>query len=182
MGCHDKELRAADGRTIPNMAAAVAGADLVHGPVAAGQCAACHSVHGSLHARLLKQVDPDMLSPGDGFDIRNYALCFACHDQNLASPDAPGATQFRDGDRNLHAQHLRSERSHGCSDCHAVHTSRRPRLMADTVAYEGSAWNMPVAFVLEPEGGSCAPGCHEQIGYNRRVPQGRRPDMQGGKQ
>jgi predicted CXXCH cytochrome family protein len=179
LGCHNKPVKAADGRTIPEMASVIAGAPLVHGPVAAGNCAACHSVHGGSHSRLLKQVDPNTLT--GGFDLRNYALCGACHDQSLAVADAAAATQFRDGDTNLHWEHLQgSERSQGCNSCHAVHSSQGPRLIAETIAFEGSDWNMPIGFIMTPEGGSCAPGCHEPLSYSRTARGGTKPKKQGG--
>jgi predicted CXXCH cytochrome family protein len=165
MLCHDKAVTASDGRTVPSMGAALE-APLVHGPVRAGQCAACHSVHGANHARLLAQINPGILS-GD-FDIRNYALCFSCHDREMVFSESGSATEFRDGDTNLHRVHVRGAgRARGCGDCHAVHGAGRPRLIAESVPFEGSGWMMPLGFVLTADGGSCAPGCHEPLGYTR---------------
>jgi predicted CXXCH cytochrome family protein len=166
MNCHSEQVATLDGRHIAAMAATLAASPLVHGPVAAGNCAACHSVHGGQHARLLKEIYPTVLV--GGFDTRNYALCFSCHDQNLALVDTAEATRFRDGDVNLHRVHLQAgDRSRSCAACHAVHSSNRPRLIADTVAYDGSPWMMPMGFVLTPDGGGCSPGCHEPLDYSR---------------
>ncbi len=82
--------------------------------------------------------------------------------------NAPNATLFRDGAKNLHATHLQSaERSGGCSDCHSVHAGELPRLIVETVHYQGSEWATPMGFVLTDDGGGCAPGCHEPLAYSR---------------
>ncbi|MFG0283396.1 MAG: cytochrome c3 family protein, partial [Phycisphaerales bacterium JB039] len=144
----------------------IATAPVVHGAVRDGDCSACHSVHGGQHARLLRAVDPAVLTTP--FDARNYALCFSCHDSDLARE--PNATLFRDGQVNLHQTHLRSgDTSGSCRDCHAVHAGNQPRLIADTVDYQDSGWVTPMGFVLTEDGGSCAPGCHEPLSYSRRA-------------
>lgn len=161
--CHDKAQRAADGRTIPEIKSALA-APVVHGAIRAGDCSACHAVHGGTHSRLLREINPTLLA--GPYDERNFALCFSCHDRNLLAPDS--ATRFRDADRNLHAAHVKSDlNSHSCASCHSVHTSDLPRLMARTVRFEGSEWSMPINFSLTDTGGSCAPGCHEPMNYDR---------------
>jgi hypothetical protein len=50
-----------------------------------------------------------------------------------------------------------------------VHSSHRPRLIAQTAAYDGSEWKMPMGFFLTPDGGGCSPGCHEPLRYSRSV-------------
>jgi predicted CXXCH cytochrome family protein len=163
--CHSRPLAAADGRTIPDMTAVVSGNLQTHGVVAAGECAGCHSVHGGQHARLLKGLNSAVLI--GSFDISNYALCFSCHDPNLALGSGE-ATAFRDGDINLHRVHLQAgEQSRSCAACHAVHSSNHPRLIAETVPFQGSSWKMAMGFSLTPDGGMCAPGCHEPSGYAR---------------
>ena len=166
LSCHDKDVTASDGRRIPALAATLASSPVVHGAITHGDCSACHSVHGSTHERLLKEINPNVLS--GAYDVRNYALCFSCHNEQLATVSA--ATQFRDGDRNLHEVHMRSgDKSRGCADCHAVHASDLPRLIATNARYGGSDWAMPMGFVVRIDGGSCAPGCHEPMGYSRNV-------------
>jgi predicted CXXCH cytochrome family protein len=179
LSCHSAPVIAADGRAIPAMASML-DKPLVHG-AALVNCAGCHSVHGGQHARLLKAINPKVLL--GGFDIRNYALCFSCHDPELALSDRREATAFRHGDVNLHRVHLQAnragthgelvegERSRSCAACHAVHSSDLPRLIAESVAYDGSAWMMPMGFYLTSEGGGCAPGCHEPLEYSRRPAQ-----------
>jgi predicted CXXCH cytochrome family protein len=166
LSCHDKAVTARDGRTIPEMASLIARSPVVHGPVAAGDCGECHAVHGGEHAKLLRQLAPEILPRP--FDERNFALCFSCHDRALVMTEKGSATAFRDGERNMHRIHVVSEtKSRGCGSCHAVHASDHPRLIAGEVAFEGSGWMMPMNFVVEPEGGSCAPGCHEPMRYRR---------------
>ena len=164
LSCHEDAVTGADGRVIPAMGEAIASSPVVHGAVRHGDCSACHSVHGATHERLLREIDPDVL-PGP-YDRRNYALCFSCHDPDLA--EAGATTLFRDGARNLHEVHLRSESgASGCGACHAVHAGELPRLIATTVNYQGSDWGMPMGFELAPDGGSCAPPCHEPMSYHR---------------
>jgi predicted CXXCH cytochrome family protein len=178
LGCHSKERRASDGRMIPEMASSINGSQVVHGAVTLGGCGACHSVHGGQHARLLRELDPAVL--GGAFDVRNYALCFACHDQQLALAEAGEVTQFRNGDGegvNLHRKHLKAgDRSRGCGACHVVHAGGRPRLIADTVVYDRSEWKTPLGFFLTPDGGGCSPGCHEPLRYSRTAA----PQREGG--
>ena len=165
LSCHDKPVTAADGREVVALGSALEAAAMVHGAVTIGDCSACHSVHGGTHARLLRALNTTVfVGP---YDAQNYALCFACHDRRLA--ESPNATLFRDGGRNLHAAHLRSgEKSGGCSDCHSVHAGDQPRLIVETVRYQGSDWATPMGFSLTAEGGRCAPGCHEPLEYSRR--------------
>ena len=179
--CHSQPVKAADGRQVAAMPAGKAGNAFVHGPVAAGECATCHSVHGGNYARLLKRINAAALV--GKFDTRNYALCFSCHDSELLLSESASDTQFHSGKLNLHRLHLAStngDRTRSCSTCHVAHAGQRPRLIADTVSYEGSDWQVPMNFVLSPEGGSCAPGCHEPMSYRR---DGKQPELkvqQGG--
>ncbi len=176
LSCHDKPVVAADGRKIPEMSSTLAHAPAVHGAVRLGNCSDCHSVHGGTHAKLLRETNSKVLM--DAYDARNYALCFSCHDKNLAESGA--STAFRDGNRNLHEAHLRSgEKSRSCAACHAAHSSDLPRLMARSVNFEGSGWQMPMNFQLTADGGKCGPGCHEPLEYSRR-PGGVRTVKNGG--
>ncbi len=176
LSCHDKPVKAADGHTVIALGEELSKATVVHGAVKAGDCSACHSVHGATHERLLRQINTDVFA--GPFDVKNYALCFACHDPSLA--EVAGATSFRDGDKNLHQSHLRAgDQSRGCAACHAIHSGETPRLIAKTVNYQGSSWAMPMGFVITPTGGSCSPGCHEVLAYDRR-PGGYKANKNGG--
>lgn len=168
LSCHAKPLTAADGRAIPAMADALRNSPVVHGAIEHGDCSGCHTMHGGEHAKLLKGVPGTAL--GGSHDVRNFALCFACHDPKLI--ESSGTTQFRDGGRNLHEVHLKSDGkagtpSRGCASCHTAHGGSLPRLIATTVNFQGSGWAMPMKFELTADGGSCAPGCHEKLAYRR---------------
>lgn len=165
LSCHDKAQQGRDGRMVAAVGAALASAPVVHGAVRLGDCSACHSVHGSEHERLLRAGAANVLL--GAYDVKNYALCFSCHDANLA--EAGGATAFRDGEVNLHAVHLKSgERSRSCATCHSVHAGDLPRLIAKNVNLDGSTWSMGMGFTLTEEGGRCASACHETLSYSRR--------------
>ena len=167
LSCHGKPVEAADGRTIPDMTPLVESAEHRHGPVDHGRCSLCHSVHGSANPRLLRGKNPGLML--GGFDTRNYSLCFSCHDAALVTEaESVAVTAFRNGSQNLHNVHvLNRGRARSCSACHVVHGGRLPRLMAESVPYEGSPWKMPLGFVLTVRGGRCAPGCHEPMSYDR---------------
>lgn len=181
LSCHDTKQTAADGRTIPAMGELVNPQGLhggdEHNIRGHRECTGCHSVHGGNHTRLLRAVNEKV--PLGAYEARNYALCFSCHDPALASSAA--ATQFRDGDRNLHEVHLKpsDNKSRGCATCHSVHAVGEPRLIAKAVNFEGSGWAMPMNFKLTPDGGSCGSGCHEPLEYSRK-PGGARSKGKGG--
>lgn len=169
LSCHDEQVKTSTGRIVRNMAEVIRSAPFMHGPVASGNCAACHPVHGAQHERLLAEVNPAVIT-GD-FDMHSYTLCFTCHDQNMAMEETTVvSTGFRNGDVNLHFAHLRAKGSRGCADCHAIHAGDAPHLIAREVAYQGSDWMMPMEFMPTVNGGSCAPGCHEPLSYSRTAP------------
>lgn len=166
MKCHDKPIKANDGRTIADMSSAL-NRRFLHGPVRAGDCAACHSVHGGENARLLVKRFPDTFYAS--FDLTNYALCFSCHSDDLVLAEKTDSlTGFRDGDRNLHYLHVnRDTKGRTCKTCHDIHGSDRPDHIASDVPFEGSQWAMPINFSKTDTGGSCSPGCHETKTYRR---------------
>jgi predicted CXXCH cytochrome family protein len=167
--CHEKAVIATDGRTLPAMGAILASTNL-HGPVKTGDCSACHLPHAANQPNLLKQYFPDTFYAK--FDVKNYALCFSCHDQNLVlSAKTTALTNFRDGDRNLHFIHVnRAEKGRTCKTCHEIHGSDLPKHLATSVPFEGSTWSMPIHFEQRESGGTCTPGCHNQRSYNRNNP------------
>lgn len=166
--CHATPIVALSGRTIESIANLAGGGHDPHAAITQGECSACHSMHGASHAAAVKLVNQQV--PLGGFDLANYALCFSCHDTALTKSWA--ATQFRDGQMNLHELHLTRggdlDRSRACSACHALHESQQPRLIATSVNFEGSGWKMPMKFTLTQEGGTCGSSCHEPMTYSRR--------------
>jgi predicted CXXCH cytochrome family protein len=167
--CHDQELRATDGTMIQDIGETLADREFLHGPIRDGQCSPCHNVHGASHSRLLNERFTEAFYAS--YDLKNYALCFDCHVQNLVQDEETTAlTDFRDGDRNLHYVHVhRAEKGRTCRTCHEIHGSNIPRHIAESVPFEGSGWALPIRFQKLENGGSCAPGCHEPMTYAREA-------------
>jgi predicted CXXCH cytochrome family protein len=164
LGCHDRPQKAGE-RSVTNIAAWLDQNGVWHRPIRQQGCSGCHQPHGGEHARLLKAPFPDgFYAP---FDPKAYGLCFTCHDKRLATTKRTrSASNFRDGDRNLHFVHVnKRERGRTCRACHEVHASSRPRQIRESVPY--GRWLMPIAFEKSETGGACAPGCHERAVYTR---------------
>jgi predicted CXXCH cytochrome family protein len=141
--------------------------------VHAGDCTTCHVPHDSDFAPLLSaEFPPNKYVP---YSDSAYALCFSCHDlEMLEKPQTGSATEFRDGERNLHYVHVHDvKKGRSCQLCHAVHGTRGPSLVADAVPF--GKWNLPLKFVKTETGGSCAPGCHTPAVYDRTTP-GKKPE------
>lgn len=138
---------------------------VIHDPVRSGSCAVCHDPHAAPNQTLLRKSYAKMPYAVDSEGSNQ--LCFTCHAPALINLAVTNdATGFRDGDRNLHHLHgKRGDRGKSCSLCHAVHASTRPRLIADTVPFGN--WMMPIRFEKNDSGGSCAPGCHQKLSYDR---------------
>jgi len=85
-----------------------------HGPVAAGECTACHDPHSADQPKLLRQAQPE--------------LCFTCHDKVVEDPQKiklqPMKQLFEDDQAVLHPPF-----AEGCGDCHQSHASDQPRLL-----------------------------------------------------
>lgn len=168
--CHDQPIVAADGRTIAEVASAIRDSEFVHGPVRADHCSACHGIHGGERMHMLRQSFPESFY--DAFDVRDYALCFQCHEEGLVlERRTTQLTEFRQGDLNLHYVHVhRDRKGRTCRACHSIHGGDQPMLIAETIAFQGSPWLMPIRFELLEDGGSCAPGCHDPKTYRRSAP------------
>jgi len=150
-GCHDPKL--AVGKS-------------VHAPVAKGDCVGCHQVHGSDFRKILKADAPQELYRPFGTDA--FPLCFSCHDPQLAAAvTTDTATNFRNGDRNLHAVHVnKAGKGRACKLCHNPHASAQDRLINPKTPGFGS-WDIPIRFNVTPTGGGCSVGCHRTFRYDR---------------
>lgn len=137
-----------------------------HQPVAAGECVSCHAPHGSAYRRLLKADYPIVLYRP--FSTEAFPLCFSCHDPELASAvTTEKATNFRNGDRNLHAVHVNKPgKGRSCKMCHNPHASTQERLIFPKVTGFGT-WDIPIRFHVTPNGGGCSVGCHKPFSYDR---------------
>ncbi|NOZ09115.1 MAG: hypothetical protein GXO91_09635 [FCB group bacterium] len=163
LSCHNKEFKEGD-HIILNMKDYLNKNPEWHGPIRNKDCSGCHNPHGSENISLLRYYyPPEFYSP---FDIQNYQLCFQCHpDTNVLDPTTIMMTGFRDGDRNLHYLHVNQEKGRTCRACHEVHASQLPVHIRDAVPFGG--WQLPINFTKTDNGGSCAPGCHKKVEYER---------------
>jgi predicted CXXCH cytochrome family protein len=146
---------------------------VLHGPIRDGACSPCHEPHGSQNKKLLiKQFSTDPYVP---YTENEFALCFSCHNRDLLrDPRTSSATDFRDGDKNLHYIHVnRKDKARYCGLCHEIHGGPQKKLVAESVVF--GKWNLPLAFIKTDTGGSCTPGCHKTYNYDRKTP-GKAPE------
>ncbi len=178
LSCHDKpqkRLSAPPGKwgsqlPVPNIAEEITTRKHVHGPVNDDQCAPCHDPHGSAQVSLLARPYPTgFYAP---FDPKAYALCFECHEADLATKaDTADATEFRNGKRNLHVVHVNKPvKGRSCRACHADHASDQQALVRTSVPFGSGGWAIPIRFAKTATGGACQSGCHEPKAYDRKTP------------
>ena len=148
-------------------------ATFVHGPIEKGMCSPCHEPHGGQNAGLLLQAFPREAYVS--YTGTEYGLCFTCHNRDLMQyPDTSFATNFRDGERNLHYLHVNNpQKGRSCRMCHDLHGSKSELLVAESVPF--GKWSLPLKFVKTEHGGGCTPGCHKPFTYDRRGA-GRKPE------
>jgi predicted CXXCH cytochrome family protein len=167
MKCHADQQKDGD-RVIPAVAEVLDPKTSKHGPIRDGTCNGCHNPHGSDVPRLLAKPYPEKFY--QAFSLDNYALCFSCHDKQLVlAQTTTGLTNFRNGTENLHFVHVnKQDRGRSCYACHNTHASSHDLHVRDSVPY--GQWNMPINFNKTQTGGSCAPGCHRELHYDRETP------------
>jgi predicted CXXCH cytochrome family protein len=167
LSCHDTSVLTSEGRTLTNMADLLSTNPDHHGPIRRADCSACHDPHASANPNLLEKHYPPMFYAP--FDLKTYELCFSCHLTELATEQrGTEVTSFRDGDRNLHYLHVnKKERGRTCRTCHEVHASQRAFHIREEVPFGESDWMIEINFQSLPDGGQCAPGCHEPQTYTR---------------
>ena len=164
--CHKEAVKTPDGREVKSVGEVLDPKLAKHGPVKEGNCSGCHNVHGSDVTRLLAKPYPETFYAK--FDEQNFGLCFSCHDKKLVeAKEAEGLTGFRDGVRNLHFVHVNKERGRTCRACHETHASKNPLHLRDTVPY--GQWELPINYKKTDTGGSCSPGCHKELAYDRKA-------------
>jgi predicted CXXCH cytochrome family protein len=166
--CHEKKIDAGGGKTIASVAEVLDPKKSKHGPIRNGDCAGCHNVHGSEISRLLRKPYPEAFY--QGFSLDKYELCFSCHEKQLVLLEkTEGLTNFRNGAENLHFVHVnKTDKGRNCRACHETHASAQDLHVRDTTPF--GKWQMPINFKKTETGGSCAPGCHKQYGYDRKTP------------
>jgi predicted CXXCH cytochrome family protein len=101
------------------------------------------------------------------FSEKKYALCWSCHSADMITADkTTSTTEFRNGDQNLHALHVKNVRKPMmCFACHDIHAATNPKLIEKWVEYRGV--KLPIQFDKTAKGGSCTTACHGQKLYNR---------------
>ena len=165
MNCHKKSISVDATHTVASVAEVIDPKMNKHGPIRDGECAGCHNPHGSANDKLLLKPYPAVFY--QPFDLEKYALCFTCHDKQLVLlKNTENLTGFRNGATNLHFLHVnKTDRGRSCRACHSVHASKYPLHLRESVPYGN--WQLPINNVPTPTGGSCAPGCHRKMGYDR---------------
>ncbi len=166
--CHKQEVKDPQGKVIASVEQIADPKLNLHGPLREGSCGGCHNVHGSDISRLLAK--PYSTEFYENFKLEKYDLCFTCHDKQLVlKPKTQGLTGFRNGDENLHFTHVnKDKRGRSCRACHSTHASTKPLHVRETVPYGN--WELPINFTKTDAGGSCSPGCHQKLGYDRDNP------------
>jgi len=162
--CHDKTINV-DEREISNIAKLIDDSKFKHEALDDG-CTVCHNPHASENSYLLNVPYPTK-NYAEGTE-ETYDLCFGCHDADLLLMEKTKyATEFRNGERNLHFVHVNKKKGRTCINCHSIHGSSRDHLIPETVKY--GSWDMPLKYVATEQGGTCLSGCHKKQSYNREV-------------
>lgn len=167
--CHNTDTLVDDQqRKLTNMAALLADSTSHHAPVASKDCSACHTVHGGDNFRLLVKAYPAEFY--SSYKEENYALCFHCHNsQLLENARTTTLTMFRNGDTNLHYQHVRKRRQgRTCRACHEVHAANKSHQIRDSVPFGRRGWTLPVEYTESKTGGACDRTCHTRKEYANR--------------
>jgi predicted CXXCH cytochrome family protein len=160
--CHDKEIESKN-RTIKNIKQILANGKFTHSPLEDG-CSTCHEPHAADKSFLLNTEFSEEIYNND-FETA-FSFCFECHDENIVkSKLTSDETEFRNGTTNLHFVHSGRDKSINCSVCHNVHAAENEKLILKFSAF--GKWKMPLNFQINDNGGSCLPGCHERLEYNR---------------
>lgn len=165
LNCHNERIHR-DGKEIENVAAQLENAKFLHGPIREDNCVACHQAHGSDVASILTKPYPrNFYAP---YEEGAYDLCFECHDRTLVLDEMTTATEFRDGEKNLHFLHVNREKGRTCRACHAEHASVQPHHVRSEVPF--GRWTMQVDYTKTETGGTCETGCHIPYTYDRVHP------------
>lgn len=165
LSCHKRNQRRADGSYTKNIGQLIANAKYVHPPAGDGECLVCHGPHGGISPPSLAEAfPPGRYAP---FSPDAYVLCFQCHDEELATEERTTETAFRDGTRNLHFVHVNRAKGRTCRLCHDPHGTNLPFMLRESVPF--GQWSFPLRFEKNSTGGSCWPGCHQKVSYDRNA-------------
>lgn len=136
----------------------------IHAPAESGECSFCHSPHSSPNNSLLNLPYPQTLYTES--TVENFQLCFQCHDSEIINSELTTyATNFRDGEKNLHFVHINGPKGRNCTICHDMHASDHPYILNMSISF--GKWNMNNQFTVLENGGTCSTGCHNNKSYSR---------------
>jgi predicted CXXCH cytochrome family protein len=155
--CHTRIAKTLEGRK------------MLHGPIRDGQCTPCHDPHGSPFTKLLKRAYPEPLYTQ--YEKGTYDLCLGCHQKYLLTfAETSVYTRFRNGNYNLHFVHVaKTRKGRTCRICHEPHGADGEHLLFKD-GKDFGIWQVPLNFTATSTGGSCAPGCHGKLAYDREKP------------
>lgn len=163
MGCHSEEVESGD-RKIRDISPALASGNVIHKPIKDESCSSCHTPHSGDYPYLLEAMYP--VKQYAEATIENFELCFNCHNQELITePETVTATNFRNGNKNMHYLHIQGNRGRNCNLCHNAHGAPNDHMLENAVMF--GKWEMPMGLELTKNGGSCATGCHKRLEYSR---------------
>lgn len=163
LNCHNKIIKKEDGTLLVNIEKHLSESTHEHRALGSS-CTSCHNPHLSERERLLTE-NYTLGNYVEGIED-NFALCFQCHDTDLLNLETTDAyTEFREGDRNLHYVHVNKEKGRNCINCHDIHAANNTKLIAATVKF--GRWDMPLNYIENDNGGTCATGCHKERSYAR---------------
>ena len=163
LNCHNKTIKKEDGNTIANIEKHLKESTHEHKALKSS-CTGCHNPHLSKRELLIKE-NFTFGNYVEGIED-NFALCFQCHDTDLLNVETTTVgTEFRQGDRNLHFVHVNKVKGRNCINCHDIHGAKNTKLIAATVKF--GRWDMPLNYIENEKGGTCATGCHKERSYTR---------------
>ena len=166
--CHKDDIKSEDGDTLEGLGRVIDSGAHLHGPLSRDDCAGCHEPHGSARFRFLRGSYPaTFYSP---YTKDSYGFCFSCHEATLAEEQrSASATQFRNGDLNLHYLHVnKANKGRTCGTCHDPHAGKSKHYLRDSITF--GQWKLPIGYAATEHGGTCASGCHLTKSYDRANP------------
>lgn len=141
----------------------------LHKPFAEGKCTECHDAHESDYYLHLRGSYPEGFY--EIFQADAYGLCIKCHKDFgavLTEPRTLTATQFRNGNLNLHYRHVNKTKGRTCKACHHPHGTENPKLIKTDFVF--GLRNLSINFEKTETGGGCGPSCHAAVKYDRYSP------------